>query len=322
MAGLLDGEPSDWVFVDNATSAANIVAASLPLQPGDEVLTTDQVYGAVRNALRHYTARAGARLVEAKVPIPVHSENDIVGALTDSLTDRTRAMFIDHVASRSAVVFPVGRIAELCRNRGIPVFVDGAHAPGMLDIDVAALGVDYFVGIGHKWLGAPHGCGLFWCRADRQATLHPLVISHGYGLGFTAEFDWVGTRDPSAWLSVGAAIDCHRMHGGARLRRCSHELAVSAAQDLAATYETESSAPPEMIGSMAAVRLPTKRPAQFGEARRLQVELSARFGVEASIVPIDERCWLRVSASVYNELSDFQTAGRAAAALVTGLDDG
>lgn len=321
VAALLGGEGVDWVFVDNATAAANIVAASLPLARGDEILTTDQVYGAVRKALRHHAARCGARLVEAQLPVPIRAEEDIIEAVARAVTSRTKAAVIDHVASQSAVVFPVARLADLLRRSGIPVLVDGAHAPGMLELDVPALGVDWYFGNAHKWLGAPRGCGLLWCRRDRQAALHPLVISHGYGQGFTAEFDWAGTRDPSPWLSVTAAIDYHQSRGGPALRRRNHELAVAAGERLAASFGTESSAPPELLGSMATVRLPTERAAVYEETERLQVELEKRHDVEASLVPLGGRHWLRISASIYNEMADFAVAGRAAAALMEFAPD-
>ena len=316
VAALLGGAGSDWVFVDNATAAASIVLASLPLNAGDEILTTDQTYGAVRNAIRHYVTTRGAVIVEAVLPVPVQSDGDIIDALRQRISERTRAIVIDHVASHNAVVFPVAGIAELVRPSRVPVLVDGAHAPGMLDLDVPALGVDWYFGNGHKWLGAPRGCGVLWCRRDHQAALRPLVISFGYDAGFNAAFDWAGTRDPSPWLSITAAIDYHQQCGGAVLRQRNHELAVAAGKQLAAVLETELSAPPDLFGSMTTVRLPSERAASFEDMAQLQIELEERFDVEASLVPLHGRVWLRTSAAIYNEPDDFLIAGRAAAALL------
>ncbi len=316
VAGLLGGEGPDWVFAENATTAANTVIASLALAPGDEVLATDQIYGSVRKALLHHTARHGAALVQARIPVPVRAEQDLVAAVVERLTPRTRVVVIDHVASQSAVVFPVARIAEACRGAGVPVLVDGAHAPGMLSFDVPSLGVDWYCGNGHKWLGAPRGCGLLWTRREAQAALQPLVISHGHGLGYNAAFDWTGTRDPSAWLSVSAAIDYHRQCGGAALRQRNHALAVAAGWQLATAFGTELSAPAHLLGSMATIRLPGERVTEHQQTERLQIELEERFGVEASIVPLGRRPWLRVSAAIYNEINDFLIAGRKAARLV------
>ena len=316
VAGLLGGEAEDWVFVDNATSGVNIVAASLPLAPGDEVLTTDHAYGAVRKSLVHYAARAGATVVEARLPVPVRGDDEIVAALAARITERTRAAVIDHVASRSALVFPVARLAALFGQAGVPVLVDGAHAPGMVDVDVPALGVDWYTGNGHKWLGAPRGCGFLWCRRDRQPALQPLVISHGLGAGFTAEFDWPGTRDPSPWLSVTAAIEYHASRGGAALRRRNHALAIAGGARLATMFGTEMAAPPDLFGSMATVRLPGGRAVTADAAEALQIELERHADVEASLVALDGRLWLRISAAIYNELEDFVSAGRAAVSLL------
>jgi len=313
VAGLLGGEADDWVFVDNATAATSVVAASWDLKPGDEILTTDQAYGAVLKALKHYAGQRGAKLVEAPIPIPVSCEEDILEAVERAVTPRTRAAVIDHVASQSALVFPVARLAGLFRSKGIPVLVDGAHAPGMLDLNVPTLGVDWYTGNGHKWLGAPRGCGFLWCRRDRQATLHPLVISHGHGDGFTAAFDWAGTRDPSAWLSAGAAIDHHLAMGGAALRRRNRDLALAAAGELVRRFGTETAGPAAMTGSMVSIRLPTDRSVGNDDGAWMESRLAQRPDAEVVVSPMRGRAWVRLSAAIYTELEDLIAAGLAAA---------
>src|SRR5690606_27938063 len=127
-----------------------------------------------------------------------------IAAIEGALSGATRLLVVDHVASHSAIVLPLAAIAACARARGVAVLVDGAHGPGMLDLDIPALGVDWYVGNCHKWLMAPKGAGLLWAAPERQAGLHPAVISHGYGEGLAKEFGWTGTRDPSAWLAVPA----------------------------------------------------------------------------------------------------------------------
>ena len=315
VAGLLGGATEDWVFVDNATAGVNTVAAAVGLRAGDEVLTTDQVYGAVRKALLHHTARADAILVEARIRVPVGDETDIVDALEACITQRTKLAVIDHVTSQSGIVFPVDRLAAMFGEKGIPILVDGAHAPGMIDVDVPSLAVDWYTGNGHKWLGTPRGCGFLWCRRDRQTTLHPLVISHGYGRGYTAEFDWVGTRDPSPWLSVSAAIDYHRRNGGASLRKRNRELALAAGTRIAAALDTELAAPAGLLASMVAIRLPSLHAFSPDDTEALQIELERRANVEASLTALEGRPWVRLSAAAYNELDDLLAAAHAAANL-------
>ena len=306
VAGFLGGDATDWVFVGNGTAATNAVIGSFPLGPGDEVLTTDRVYGAVRKTLRHAAGRTGARIVEVPTPLPVPDEGALIEAVAAGLSPRTRLAVFDHVVSETSVILPIAALAALCRDAGVPVLVDGAHGPGMLDLDVPALGVDWYAANAHKWLFAPRGCGLLWCHPRHQAALHPAVISHGYGQGFTAEFDWTGTRDPSAWLSVPAAIDFFEENGGDGLRRRNHALAMDAGQYLADAFGTELSAPASMLGAMASVRLPGERPATLEAAITLKTELNARHGVVVQVAALKGALWLRVSAQIYNEIGDYR----------------
>ena len=198
---------------------------SLRLAPGDEIVALSHGYGAVRNTVRYVTERAGARMVEAKVPFPRPSAEAIVANLAAVLTKRTRIAVLDHITSSSALVLPLARMIEVCHAAGVPVLVDGAHAPGQVTLDLTALGADWYSGNCHKWLCAPKGSAFLHARPDRQEDLHPVTISHGLGGGFLAEFDWTGTWDPSAYLAVGDAIDFHQRLGGAALRARNAALA-------------------------------------------------------------------------------------------------
>ena len=319
VAALLGGTGTDWAFTDNATAAVNAVLGSFAFAPGDEILTTDRVYGAVRQTLLHTARRTGVRVVEVATPLPVPDEDAILAAVAAGLSPRTRLALFDHVVSEIAVVLPVARLAALCRDAGVPVLVDGAHAPGMLDVDVPSLGVEWYAANTHKWLFAPRGSALLWCRPDRQAALHPTVISHGYGRGFTAEFDWTGTRDASAWLSVPAAIDYFEGHGGMALARRNHDLAVAAGRHLAGAFGSEMSTPEGMMGSMASVRLPGPWELTREAAAALQIELDARHGVVVAVTAPGGAgaLWLRVSAQIYNRFEDV----RAVVAAVEALRD-
>ena len=170
--------------MDNATTGCNAVLGALHLRPDDEVLVLSHVYGAVRNAVRHVTERAGARLVEAPLPFPDTTEAGILAALEAKLSPRTRLAVLDHVTSPSALVLPVARMAALCRAAGVAVLIDGAHGPGQVPLDIGAVGADWYVGNCHKWLMAPKGCAFLWAAPERQDGLHPLTISHFYGQGF------------------------------------------------------------------------------------------------------------------------------------------
>lgn len=297
---------SDLAFVENATAGCNAVLNATALSPGDEILMTDHGYGAVRNAAEHVAKRTGARVVEARVPFPATDAAAMVAAVASCIGPRTRIAVFDHITSPTAVIFPVRELAALCRNAGVLVLIDGAHAPGMLTLDIPSIGADWYVGNCHKWLMAPKGAGLLWAHPDRQSGLHPTVISHGYGQGFTAEFDWTGTRDHSAWLAVPTAIDFHERLGGPALRERNIALACQAATQLARDWKTERGMPDALTGSMAAIRLPLGGEATLERANRLRAVLYDTHRIEVPIIPFAGSLWARISAQAYNEPADYQ----------------
>jgi isopenicillin-N epimerase len=311
-------DPSNLAFVDNATTGINAVVASLDLAPGDQVLTTSHAYGAVRNTLTHHCGRHGAHLVEAPLAFPVRDEDAVVRAVAAGLSDRTRLAVLEHVTSDSALVFPLERLSDLCRERGVRLLVDGAHAVGMLPLALERFAVDWYVGNAHKWLCAPKGAGFLWARSDRHADLHPTVISHGLGQGFLAEFDWQGTRDYSPWLSLPEAVDFRAYLGETRVRAYCHDLAGRAAALLAEAWDTELGTPPAMRGFMATVRLPGRAPdseAAIGAVRR---NLLRHHGLEAQFVALAGGLWVRLSAHVYNEIGDYARLSEALPAVLAG----
>lgn len=314
LAGFLGARGADVVFVENATAGMNAVLRSLRFERGDEILTTDHVYGAVRQVLRHLEREAGIVVVEPVLPYPVRDDASIVEAIERAMTPRTRLLVIDHIASRSALILPVATLAALAKARGVPVLVDGAHAPGQLELDVPALSADWVIGNCHKWLFAPKGAAYLWARADRQEGLHPPVISHGYGNGFVAEFDWVGTRDASAWLAVPAALDFLEALGPARVRERNHALATAMAETLAAAWKTELGASRALFGSMATVRLPPGLPASWEAGRALRKRLWDTHRVEVPIMPVGDALWARLSAQIFNVPEDYARLARAIAA--------
>lgn len=307
VADFLGGTGEEWAFVDNATTGVNTVLASFPLAPGDEIVVTDHVYPAMRKAAHFHARRTGAVLVEARVPFPLRDGAQVLEALEAAFTPRTRLCLLDHVTSETALVFPVAEAARLCHDAGIALLVDGAHAPGMLPLDVPALGVDFWTGNGHKWLFTPRGCAFLWCAPAWRGRIRPLMISHGYEQGFTAEFDWVGTRDVAAPLSAPAAIAFHRRLGGPGLMARNAALAAEAAEMVAADLGTEVGGPVE--GSIAAVRLPARPDETDREA--LHDRLREDSGIETFIQFIGDAAWVRLSAQAYNELDDYQRLAQA-----------
>lgn len=305
----------DIAFVDNATTGCNAVLRSLEFRPGDEILVLSHVYGAVRNTVAHVARQAGARMVEAEIPFPNPTEDGIVAAVKAKLNGNTRIAVFDHITSHSALVLPIERMVAACRAIGVPVLVDGAHGPGQVTVDLAALDADWYSGNCHKWLSAPKGAAFLWARKDRQQDLHPATISHGYGKGFAAEFDWTGTRDPSAYLAVGAAIDFHQRLGGPALRRRNADLARAGAELIAERLRSETAAGPEFHAAMWLVKLPITGPATPERAFALRGRMLDEFKTDVPVHPLAGAFWIRISAFAYNELGDFARLAEIAARL-------
>ena len=312
VAEMLGGQAADWVFVDNATTAINAVLATLTLRPGQRVLVTDQTYGAIRKAAAHTCARAGAELRQVALPCPAESAAQVVEAIGAALDDSVALAIVDAVVSSSALVLPVAQIAARCRAAGVPLLVDGAHAPGMLALDAPALGADWVVGNLHKWAYAPRGCGVLWCAPARQTELSPPVISWGHGEGFAAGFHWPGTRDFTPWLAAPAGLDFGRDLGWPALRTHNRALAIHQGDEIARALGTETAGPPEMTGSMRAIRLPASAGTTREQGRALSRRLSHHHRIEVPVNALAGGLWLRISAQVYNEPADYQ-------ALITAL---
>jgi selenocysteine lyase/cysteine desulfurase len=177
LAAFVGCPPADLAFVDNATTAVNTILRSSRLERGDEILTTDHAYPACRNAMDHAAAISGARVVVAKVPFPTPAADAVVEAVLEAATARTRLAVLDHVTSVTALVFPVERLVAELEGRGIATLVDGAHAVGMLPLELGRLGASYYTTNAHKWLCAPKGAAILHVRPDRQEGLHPLVVT-------------------------------------------------------------------------------------------------------------------------------------------------
>ncbi|MDH5674373.1 MAG: aminotransferase class V-fold PLP-dependent enzyme [Myxococcales bacterium] len=315
-------ESEGLAFVTNATSGVNHVLRSLELQPGDELLTTDHAYGACRNALDFVAQAAGAQVVVAQVPFPIASADAVVEAVLGACTGRTRLALLDHVTSPSGLVFPLERLVPELEARGVATLVDGAHAPGMLELEVAGLGASYYVGNCHKWLCAPKSVGFLYTREDARERIRPLVISHGATapLGgrsrYHLELDWQGTTDPTPALCVPEAIHVLGavVQGGwPAIRARNHGLALRARERLCDVLGIAVPSPADMIGSMAALPLPALEPAGHALERRLLEE-------HAIEVPI--RPWpgaphglLRISAQLYNHDRDYERLAEVLGAL-------
>lgn len=295
----IGSEPSRLVFVDNATTGINTVLRSLPWQEGDKILTTNHIYGAVRQGLKYITDRYGVIVEEIALPFFCR---DVLENLIPHLEPGLRLLVIDHVTSPTAQVFPIQAIINYAHERGIPVLVDGAHAPGMLDLNLDLLQPDWYVGNCHKWLCSAKGCGFIYTAPPWQAHTHPLVISHEYGRGYQAEFSWTGTKDFSSWLSLPKAIDFLQKLGIEQSRFYNLNLINQAGEILAEALNFAEL--PPIQGFMAALPLPPEWQTQ--EPKQIHDWLLAEHNIEVPIIPWQDRLYIRISAQVYNEIEEYK----------------
>jgi isopenicillin-N epimerase len=323
LAAFVGADPDDLAFVTNATSGVNAVLRSRLFAAGDELLTTDHAYGACRNTLDFVAERTGARVVIVTVPFPVASPDEVVAAVLAKVTTRTRLALLDHITSPTALILPIERLIAELGARGVEVLVDGAHAPGMVRLNLATLGATYYSGNCHKWLCAPKGSAFLWTRRDRQPEVRPLTISHGATAvrpgrsRFRLEFDWTGTSDPTAWLTVPKAIEYlgALVQGGwPALMARNHALALEGRRLLCAAAGAAPPCPDEMVGSLAAVRLPDGT-AEVGWRRPdpLQARLFHDWRIEVPVMswPAAPRRLVRISAQLYNHREHYERLAEA-----------
>jgi isopenicillin-N epimerase len=310
LSAFLGTTPENLVGLVNATEGLNIVAQSLDLKPGDEILTTDHEYSALEKTWAYVARRTGAKVVTIKVPMPLVSEAAFTEAVLAGFTDRTRVLFLSHITSPTALVFPIERPIAEARKRGIFTVIDGAHTPGHIPLDLDALGVDFYSGNCHKWLMTPKGSAFLYVRPELQGMINPLVVSHGWTIDskepgakgafgnspFIDELEMQGTRDPAAWLTVPAALDFRREHDWASVAADCHTLALETAARLRARTGLAPLSTPEFCApQLVAMPVPhIEDPADF------QRRLMQRYRIEIPVFNWQDHSIVRLSVQGYN----------------------
>ena len=303
IAEFLGAPPDHIAFVSNATAGVQAVVRSTELTAGDRVVTTCHRYDAVQRILRHATDARGAEVVEVD-PGRHPSAAALAASVLAACSERTRLVVVDAITSPTAEVFALDPLVSELRSRGIPVLVDGAHAPGLIDINLAALGADYWVGNLHKWTCAPRGTAVLYVAPRHHDRIRAPITSHGHGLGFHAEFDWTGTFDPTGWLSAPTAIEQHAAWGGPELRLSHRLLAAHYRSRLRAALGRPSTADDTGLPACAMVVEALGVPDTHIQAG--QAWLAAQ-RVEAPLIPWRGQTLIRVSAfAAYNRPEDVE----------------
>ncbi len=308
LGSFVHAEPAGLGLVTNATEAVASVLAAVGLGPGDTVLMGDQAYGAVVSAC-NWVTQGGVRRVP--VPLPVRAGADIVDAWRDALQQRPTLAIVDHISSGTGLVQPANAVVAACHAVDVPVLVDGAHAPGMIDLHIDDIGADWYAGNLHKWVGAPSGAGFLWTTADRRAQTRPVALSHDVASGYQAAFQWQGTRDVTPWLTVPCAIDAVRLlWGWPTLQAWQREMACWAGEYAADAFGTNTAdgSGGGLTGAMTSVALPAGTSSAFADRFALRDAIARRHRVE---VAIDDQCgdwWLRLSFGGWNTPADVHAA--------------
>lgn len=306
MAAFVNADPEHLVFVPNATAGLNIVARSLALEPGDEILSNDHEYGALRLTWEHVCRKTGAVYVVQKIPLPVQSQEEIVEAIWSGVTPRTKVVFLSHITSPTALIFPVEEIARRAREAGILCMVDGAHAPGQIPVDVQAIGADVYAGNNHKWLCAPKGSAFLHVSPDLHLTTDSLIVSWGWrdsGASFVVRNQVQGTRDSASYLATPAAIQYQAEHDWETVRARCHELAREARRRITELTGLTPIQPDsrDFFNQMVAVPLPPF------DAIDLKSRLYDEHKIEVPLSGYGDIQLIRVSFQGYNTEADLDT---------------
>jgi isopenicillin-N epimerase len=308
LAAYLNAPAEQLVFVPNATHGINIVARSLQLEPGDEILTTNHEYGAVNNTWRFNFEKKGVKYINHPMPFPMTTPEEFVDRLWEGVTPRTKVITFSHITSPTALIFPAELICQRAKAEGILTVVDGAHAPGQIDIDLTAMGVDYYTGNCHKWLCAPKGSAFLYAAPGREDELEPLVVSHGWSRPhdehskFLDNFSWTGTMDPSAYITVGAAVRFQRENNWREVRAACHALASQTRDRINELTGLEPVCPDstEWFSQMFVARLPK------ATYEKLNQVLWPEFKVEVPMPLWEGEPLIRISVQAYNTPKDME----------------
>jgi len=308
LAEFLGTFPSNLVFVTNATYGVNLIARSLSLQPGDEILTSDHEYGACDYTWEFLCSKNGATYIRQPLPYPAQSEDEMLELFWEGVTSRTKLIFLSHITSPTALRLPVEAICQRAREHGILSLIDGAHAPGQIPLNLDQLGADFYTGNCHKWLLSPKGAGFLYAAPAVQDLIEPLVLSWGYqtdpakslGSRFLDLLTWTGTHDPAAFLSVPAAIQFQQEHHWQQVQQDCHALIkeylpkFSALNGYPVLYQHEN-----QYQQMACIEIPHMQNLELFKS-----QLYDQFRIEIPTIDWNQRHFLRISMQAYNQASD------------------
>lgn len=319
LADFVGVDTNDLVFVQNTTTGVNQILNSFPFEKGKEWLTSSHAYGACKNAIRHFAGKNEINLKIANIPFPVNDDDEILESIAKEINSKTRLALIDHITSATGMIFPIRKIIDLLHEHGIIVIVDGAHAPGMIPMDIRALHADFYVGNCHKWICAPKGSAFMYAKNEFKEWIKPLVISHFNDIDINGDthwsnqFMWDGTHDFSQYICVGDTIDyMATLHpeGWNGIMNHNHKLVWEGAMLIAEKLKIALPLEEKYIGSMVNIPMPDGEEGfpKFNETPPLKRILFEKYKIEVPVFffPVAPTQWLRISAQLYNTFEQYE----------------
>ncbi|MFC2130817.1 aminotransferase class V-fold PLP-dependent enzyme [Bacteroidota bacterium] len=304
IAEFLNSQKDNIAFVDNATTGVNTVLHSLQHQINSkwEILTVNHYYPAIKNTLKYLSNVTGCKIIAAELPDYTESKEQIIDIIKTAVSEKTKLMVIDHISSISAIIFPLKEIIDFCRNNNILILIDGAHAPGFLDLNLDELKPDWYTGNLHKWLFAPKGTAIFYASKPDKHDIHPVVISNNYQNGFTKEFDWTGTKNFCSWLTVPECIEFHQQYFDWDYCR---QLSIYARNLIISKLGLKPLANESLTGLMHSFWLPESSGSTMEDVINLRKTLLEKYQIEIFMYPFNGRIVLRTSSQVYNHEEEY-----------------
>lgn len=302
----LNCHEDDLVCVTNPSYGVNIVAKNLKLNPGDEILTTDIEYGACDRTWKYYCEKSGAKYVRQKNQFPIQSKEEFVSQFLKGITAQTRLIFISHITSSTALRLPVEEICKAARELGIMTFVDGAHGPAQVEVDLQKMDADIYVGACHKWMMAPKGSSFLYVRKEWQDFLDPLVISWGYEADFPSHSQFIdyhemqGTRDLSAFCTIPKSIEFMQKNNWEEVSKNCRKMVQENASELCEILDKSPISPinDDFIAQMFSCEIDTKNP------KALHDLLIQKYKIEIPVMPHGDKVFLRYSINAFNSQKD------------------
>lgn len=308
LAKFVGADEKNLVLVENATTGVNTILRSLEkeLKPGDGIITPNHVYQGVWNTMKFIAERTGAIANKFEIPFPIINNDKIIDIVSNQINTNTKIIILDHIASPTSLIFPIKELIKICKSRGIITIIDGAHAPGMLELDLESLGADFYTGNCHKWMFTTKGCALLWVSKEMQDKIKPLTISLFHGNGFQEEFAWTGTKNPASWLSLTPAIDFYNWLGFEKVREYNHNLVCDATDLICKELNIMEHSGYDMLGFLSSIELPVKLKLNGNTTMALRNHFMKEYNIELSFHSLGNKIYFRISSQVYNEIGDYQ----------------